>query len=57
MKQEDLLAFDESLSKTASPKDQKLLMRSLLLLASGNKLRALVGQKATNVITNVTSEN
>uniref|UniRef100_A0A0D3ENS2 Uncharacterized protein n=1 Tax=Oryza barthii TaxID=65489 RepID=A0A0D3ENS2_9ORYZ len=57
MKQEDLLAFDESLSKTASPKDQKLLMRSLLLLASGNKLRALVGQKATNVITNVTTRN
>uniref|UniRef100_A0A0E0MWA1 Uncharacterized protein n=1 Tax=Oryza rufipogon TaxID=4529 RepID=A0A0E0MWA1_ORYRU len=51
MKQEDLLAFDESLSKTASPKDQKLLMRSLLLLASGNKLRALVGQKATNLET------
>ncbi|KAF0919842.1 hypothetical protein E2562_031698 [Oryza meyeriana var. granulata] len=51
MKQEDLLAFDESLSKTASPKDQKLHMRSLLLLASGNKLRALVGQKATNLET------
>uniref|UniRef100_A0A0D9V0Y4 Uncharacterized protein n=1 Tax=Leersia perrieri TaxID=77586 RepID=A0A0D9V0Y4_9ORYZ len=57
MKQEDLLAFDESLRKTASPKDQKLLMRGLLLLASGNKLRALVGQKATNVITNVTTRN
>uniref|UniRef100_J3KZV4 Uncharacterized protein n=1 Tax=Oryza brachyantha TaxID=4533 RepID=J3KZV4_ORYBR len=57
MKREDLLAFDESLSKTASPKDQKLHMRSLLLLASGNKLRALVGQKATNIITNVTTRN
>ncbi|KAG8052323.1 hypothetical protein GUJ93_ZPchr0001g31232 [Zizania palustris] len=57
MKQEDLLAFDESLSKTASPKEQKIHMRNLLLLASGNKLRALVGQKATNVITNVTTRN
>ena len=31
-------------------------MRSLLLLATGNKLRALAAQKTTNVITNVTSE-
>ncbi|KAL6615319.1 hypothetical protein ACP70R_037589 [Stipagrostis hirtigluma subsp. patula] len=54
IKQEDLLAFDDSLSKTASPKEQKQHMRSLLLLATGNKLRALAAQKATNVITNVT---
>ncbi|GJN05274.1 hypothetical protein PR202_ga22889 [Eleusine coracana subsp. coracana] len=56
IKQEDLLAFDDSLRKTASPKEQKQHMRSLLLLATGNKLRALAAQKATNVITNVTSE-
>ncbi|RLN24777.1 hypothetical protein C2845_PM07G12230 [Panicum miliaceum] len=56
LKQEDLLAFDDSLSKTASPKEQKKHMRSLLLLATGNKLRALAAQKTTNVITNVTSE-
>jgi len=56
IKQEDLLAFDDSLSKTASPKEQKQHMRSLLLLATGNKLRALAAQKTTNVITNVTSE-
>ncbi|KAL5222580.1 hypothetical protein ABZP36_027293 [Zizania latifolia] len=57
MKQDDLLSFDETLSKTASPKEQKTHMRSLLLLASGNKLRALVGQKSTNVVTNVTTRN
>ncbi|PWZ04533.1 Protein HASTY 1 [Zea mays] len=56
IKQEDLLAFNDSLSKTASPKEQKQHMRSLLLLATGNKLRALAAQKTTNVITNVTSE-
>ncbi|TVU20892.1 hypothetical protein EJB05_30493 [Eragrostis curvula] len=57
IKQEDLLAFDDSLSKTASPKEQKQHMRSLLLLATGNQLRALAGQKITNVITNVTTRN
>lgn len=57
MKQEDLLAFDDSLSKTASPKEQKQHMRSLLLLATGNKLRALASQKTTNIITNVTTRN
>ena len=56
MKQEDLLAFDDCLSKTASPKEQKQHMRSLLLLATGNKLKALASQKTTNIITNVTSE-
>lgn len=56
MKQEDLLAFDDSLSKTASPKEQKQHMRSLLLLATGNKLKALASQKTTSIITNVTSE-
>ncbi|KAG2597572.1 hypothetical protein PVAP13_5KG228500 [Panicum virgatum] len=57
IKQEDLLAFDDSLSKTASPKEQKQHMRSLLLLATGNKLRALAAQKTTNVITNITTRN
>uniref|UniRef100_A0ACD5VMX1 Uncharacterized protein n=1 Tax=Avena sativa TaxID=4498 RepID=A0ACD5VMX1_AVESA len=57
MKQEDLIAFDDSLSKTASPKEQKQHMRSLLLLATGNQLRALASQKTTNVITNVTTRN
>ncbi|CAL4956680.1 unnamed protein product [Urochloa decumbens] len=57
IKQEDLLAFDDSLNKTASPKEQKQHMRSLLLLATGNKLRALAAQKTTNVITNVTTRN
>ncbi|AQK91588.1 Protein HASTY 1 [Zea mays] len=57
IKQEDLLAFNDSLSKTASPKEQKQHMRSLLLLATGNKLRALAAQKTTNVITNVTTRN
>ncbi|KQK04284.1 protein HASTY 1 isoform X2 [Brachypodium distachyon] len=57
MKQEDLLAFDDSLSKTASPKEQKQHMRNLLLIATGNKLRALASQKITNVITNVTTRN
>ena len=56
MKQEDLLAFDDCLSKTTSPKEQKQHMRSLLLLATGNKLKALASQKTTNIITNVTSE-
>ncbi|XP_020582448.1 protein HASTY 1 isoform X2 [Phalaenopsis equestris] len=50
----DLVAFEDALSKTSSPKEQKLLMRSLLQLATGNKLRALACQKSTSIITNVT---
>ncbi|KAJ1417073.1 Exportin-1/Importin-beta-like [Sesbania bispinosa] len=49
----DLLAFEESLTKTSSPKEQKLHMKSLLLLATGNKLKALAAQKSVNIITNV----
>ncbi|PON69489.1 Exportin [Trema orientale] len=49
----DLLAFEEALTKTSSSKEQKQHMKSLLLLATGNKLRALAGQKSVNVITNV----
>ena len=57
IKQHDLLAFEEALTKTASPKEQKQYMKSLLLLATGNKLKALVAQKTVNVITNVTSKH
>ncbi|XP_077218100.1 ARM repeat superfamily protein isoform X2 [Tasmannia lanceolata] len=49
----DLRAFEDALAKTCSPKEQKQNMRSLLLLATGNKLKALAAQKSTNVITNV----
>lgn len=49
----DLAAFEEALMKTASPKEQKQHMKSLLILATGNKLKALAAQKSVNVITNV----
>ncbi|KAK2977360.1 hypothetical protein RJ640_013339 [Escallonia rubra] len=54
--QQDLLGFEEALARTSSPKEQKQLMKSFLLLASGNKLKALAAQKSVNVITNVTSK-
>lgn len=50
---DNLLAFESALSNTSSPKEQKLLMRNLLQVASGNKLKALAAQKITKVITNV----
>ncbi|KAG5528576.1 hypothetical protein RHGRI_029306 [Rhododendron griersonianum] len=53
---QDLLAFEEALTKTTSPKEQKQHMRSLLILATGNKLKALAAQKSLNVITNVSSK-
>lgn len=53
---QDLLAFEEALTKTTSPKEQKQHMRSLLILATGNKLKALAAQKSVNVITNVSSK-
>lgn len=53
----DLQAFEDALAKTSSPKEQKQHMRSLLLLATGNKLRALAAQKTTNVITNVSTRS
>ncbi|XP_050384104.1 protein HASTY 1 [Argentina anserina] len=56
IKQQDLLAFEEALRKTASPKEQKQYMKSLLLLATANKLKALVAQKSVNVITNVSAK-
>ncbi|KAK2977362.1 hypothetical protein RJ640_013341 [Escallonia rubra] len=52
--QQDLLAFEEALAKTSCRKEQKQLMK-ILLLASGNKLKALAAQKSVNVITNVSS--
>ncbi|KAK6804860.1 hypothetical protein RDI58_002644 [Solanum bulbocastanum] len=53
---QDLLAFEEALTKTASPKEQKQHMKSFLLLATGNKLKALAAQKSINVITNVSTK-
>ncbi|XVF57317.1 hypothetical protein PTKIN_Ptkin06aG0195500 [Pterospermum kingtungense] len=51
----DLHAFEEALTKTASPKEQKQHMKSLLLLATGNNLKALAAQRSVNVITNVST--
>ncbi|KAF5952329.1 hypothetical protein HYC85_010273 [Camellia sinensis] len=45
---QDLLAFEEALTKTNSPKEQKQHMKSLLILATGNKLKALAAQKSVN---------
>ncbi|XP_010550956.1 PREDICTED: protein HASTY 1 [Tarenaya hassleriana] len=55
LSEKDMKAFEEAVGKTSSPKEQKQLMRSLLLVASGSNLRALSAQKSLNVITNVTS--
>ncbi|ESQ49570.1 hypothetical protein EUTSA_v10022131mg, partial [Eutrema salsugineum] len=52
----DLHAFEEAAVKTPSLKEQKQLMRSLLMLGAGNNLRALAAQKNVNVITNVTGK-
>ncbi|CAN6467750.1 unnamed protein product [Victoria cruziana] len=49
----DLLAFEDALAKTSSPKEQKQHMRSLLLLATGDKLRALAAQKGAGAMTNI----
>lgn len=54
---QDLAAFEEALAKTASPKEQKQHMKSLLLLGTGNKLKALVAQKTVNKITNVSGRS
>lgn len=50
---QDLLTFEEALTKTGSPKEQKQLLKSLLIMATGNNLKALATQKSVNVITNV----
>ncbi|XP_043816148.1 protein HASTY 1 isoform X2 [Manihot esculenta] len=54
---QDLYAFEEALTKTSSPKEQKQHLKSLLLLATGNKLKALAAQKSVNIITNVTARS
>ncbi|CAN1348102.1 Protein HASTY 1 [Linum perenne] len=52
----DLAAFEEALTKTLSPKEQKQHMKSLLMLATGNQLKALMAtQKSVNIITDVTA--
>lgn len=53
IKPQDLAAFEEALTKTLSPKEQKQHMKSLLVLATGNKLKALAAQKSVNIITNM----
>ncbi|KAG9148614.1 hypothetical protein Leryth_017379 [Lithospermum erythrorhizon] len=53
---QDLLAFEQALAKTSSPKEQKQLTRSFLLLATGNKLKALASQKSINIITNMSTK-
>ncbi|KAL4578086.1 hypothetical protein LXL04_014202 [Taraxacum kok-saghyz] len=50
---QDMGAFEEALGKTSSVKEQKQLMKSLLLVGSGNQLKALAIQKSVNIITNV----
>lgn len=57
IKPSDLHAFEEAVAKTSSPKEQKQHMKSLLLLATGNNLKALTAQKSVNVITNVTGRH
>ncbi|WCJ43264.1 ARM repeat superfamily protein [Euphorbia peplus] len=52
---QDLVAFEEAFTKTSSSKEQKQHLKSLLLLATGNKLKALAAQKTVNIITNVTT--
>ncbi|XP_065852702.1 protein HASTY 1 [Euphorbia lathyris] len=52
---QDLAAFEEAFTKTSSSKEQKQHLKSLLLLATGNKLKALAAQKTVNIITNVTT--
>ena len=54
--QQDFLAFQEALSKTSSPKEQKQHMKSFLLLATGNQLKALASQKSATVISNVSGK-
>lgn len=52
---DSLSAFETALSKTSSAKEQKQHMKSLLLLGSGSQFKALMAQKTTNVITNVST--
>lgn len=47
--------LETALSKTSSAKDQKQYIKSLLLSGSGSQFKALMTQKTTNVITNVST--
>ncbi|CAM6084353.1 unnamed protein product [Calypogeia fissa] len=55
--QEVLAAFEKALEKTASVKEQRQLMKTLLLAAGGDQLKALKAQKNMSVITNVTDRS
>ncbi|XP_022937919.1 protein HASTY 1 [Cucurbita moschata] len=57
IKHHDLVAFEDALAKTSSPKEQKQHMKSLLILATGNQLKALAAQKSVNTITNVSAKS
>ncbi|KAG0582809.1 hypothetical protein KC19_3G087700 [Ceratodon purpureus] len=50
-----LSAFEAALHKTSSAKEQRQHIKAFLLSAGGDQLKALIPQKNTNVITNVTS--
>lgn len=51
--EEVLSAFEKALNSTSSAKEQKQYVRSLLLQAGGNNLKALLASKSTTPITNV----
>ncbi|KAL2644482.1 hypothetical protein R1flu_012069 [Riccia fluitans] len=55
--QDVLAAFDKALGKTSSVKEQRQLVKNLLLTAGGDQLKALKTQKNTSVITNVTNRS
>eukprot|EP01018_Ginkgo_biloba_P008898 Gb_10620 [translate_table: standard] len=55
--QDALAAFESALLKTSSAKEQKQHIKSLLLSAAGSQLKALMTQKNTNVITNVSTRS
>lgn len=52
---DSLSTFETALHKTASAKEQRQLIKSFLLSAGGDQLKAFIPQKNTNVITNVTN--
>jgi len=54
---EGLGAFEVALSQTASAKEQRQQMKSFLLAAGGDQLKALKPQKNTSIITNVSNRN
>lgn len=54
---DSLSTFETALHKTASAKEQRQLIKSFLLSAGGDQLKAFIPQKNTNVITNVTSNS